>query len=201
MAQNFFLITIYGENGIPKGPYSKYINPLWVKEVNSQVGSANGNGAVVTGANATVQYYQAGPAGGSFINYQVSQTEAELIAAINGASPALTNRVAVSIPATATMAEGDLAKGYVVTTSAAATTITTRTFAQISAELGAEAGATYDWVLNNVGGANTVTITPGANITAASALTGGTDMTVASTELAVFRITFAASSATIARLV
>jgi hypothetical protein len=155
----------------------------------------------VSGANSKIEYHRSGPAGGSYFVYYVSETVTEIEALVNGASPALTNRVAVSIPATATMAEGDLAKGYVVTTSAAATTITTRTFAQISAELGAEAGATYDWVLNNVGGANTVTITPGANITAASALTGGTDMTVASTELAVFRITFAASSATIARLV
>lgn len=155
----------------------------------------------VSGANTKIEYHRSGPAGGSYFVYYVSETVTEIEALINGASPALTNRTAIAINVTGTMAEGDLSKGYITSTSAAAVGITTRTFAQIVAELGAGAGSTYDFVIDNVSGANTVTLTPGANITAASALTGGNDMTVASTELAVFRLTFSSAAATVARLV
>lgn len=194
MAQNLILVTVYGENKTAiSTPYSKYINPLWIKEINSQTNS-------ISGANSAIQYFLSGPAGGSFVTLQVSQTQAELVAAANGASPALTNRTAVAINVTGTMSSGDLAKGYITSTSPAAVGITTRTFAQIVTELGASAGSTYDWVVDNISGANVVTITPGANITASSALTGGNDMTLSAGEIGVFRITFGAAAAIISRL-
>lgn len=203
---NAIQITVVGLNQVPNTTLGDVIvstNGLVVVE----------NTYGISGANCTVIVPKT-PTGGGFNNYQVSETMAALLLEINADTTVdlsnvgtfttsgfatfgagqITKRTAVAINATNTMADGDMKLGYITSTSAAATAITTRTATQLATELGATAGATYEFVVNNVSGASTVTITPGAGLTAASAITGGTDMTIAATEIAAFRIVFVSTT-------
>lgn len=153
----------------------------------------------VAGANSTV-IIPAGPAGGGVVQYQVTETQEEILATANGAAPSLINRTAVAINATATMADGDMSKGLITSTSAAATSITLRTATQLATELGAKRGSTYEFVVDNTAGASTVTLVVGSGITAASDLTGGTDLTVSASAtigVGVFKLTFFSTTAAI----
>lgn len=116
----------------------------------------------------------------------------------NTMAPIPTLPTAVAINSSATMSAGDWRKGLVTSTSAAGTAITTRTATELAAELGAGPGSLAYLVINNVDGASTVTLTPGSGVTAASAVTGGDDMTLATTEIGVFLLTFV--STTVAQL-
>lgn len=191
MAQNLILVTVYGENKTAiSTPYSKYINPLWIKEINSQTNN-------ITGANSAIQYFLSGPAGGSFVTLQVSQTQAELVAAANGSSTALVNRTAVAFPSSATIALGDMSKGLFTNTGASgAVNITLRTATELAAELGASVGSTYEFVVATPV-AQAATVVVGSGITGVSDLTGGTDLSVSASGAGVFKLTFLSTTAAI----
>lgn len=68
-----------------------------------------------------------------------------------------TNQAAINSTASATAAQ--IATGYITSTSGAATTITMPTTTLIAAAIGATAGSTFDFWIDNTAGANTVTLT------------------------------------------
>lgn len=116
-----------------------------------------------------------------------------------GAS-AETGRV-VAINATATATAEDIHGGLITSTSAAATSITTPTATALASFKGAGRGYSFDFSIDNSAGANTVTLVLGAGLTAASALTGGTTLTVAAGAVGRFRVQFvSATAAVIARM-
>jgi len=121
-------------------------------------------------------------------------------------SPVLDNpigvhRTTVSIPATATATPAQIAAGYIITTSAAATTITLPTGTLLGAAVNAIKGTTLDFFVDNTGGANTVTIAVAVNgiLSTAAVDTAGSfgDLTVASgvTGLARYTIMFSSPTA------
>lgn len=113
-------------------------------------------------------------------------------------SPAL--RTASAINATATATAAQVATSYITSTSAAATTITLPTGTLLGAALNATAGSTFDLIVDNTAGANTVTMavatngikSDAANTTAASF----GQLTVASGATGLARFTIMFSSAT-----
>ncbi len=116
-------------------------------------------------------------------------------------TPIITHRTTAAIPATATATAAEVATGYIVCTSAAATTITLPTGTLLGAGLNANAGTVHDLFIDNTGGANTVTIAVATNgiLSSAAADTAGSfgDLTVASgvTGLAQYRIMFSSTTA------
>jgi len=115
-------------------------------------------------------------------------------------TPIVTHPVAAAINATATATAAEVATGYITSTSAATTTITLPTGTLLGAALGAVAGTVFDLIIDNVGGANTVTIAVGANtiLSTGAADTAGSfgDLTVASGITGLARYTFIFNSAT-----
>lgn len=115
--------------------------------------------------------------------------------------PIFTNQAPAAINATATATAGEVASGYITSTSAAATTITLPTGTLLGAELNAVKGTVLDLFIDNTGGANTVTIAVATNgiISTAGTDTAGSfgDLTVASgvTGLACYRIMFSSPTA------
>jgi len=116
-------------------------------------------------------------------------------------TPTITHRTTAAIPATATATVAEVATGYIITTSAAATTITLPTGTLLGAALGATKGTVFDLFIDNTGGANTVTIAVATNgiLSTAAADTAGSfgDLTIASgvTGLGQFRLMFSSATA------
>tara|TARA_R100000951_G_scaffold74152_1_gene62485 strand:- start:806 stop:1219 length:414 start_codon:yes stop_codon:yes gene_type:complete len=81
---------------------------------------------------------------------------------------------ASAINATATATAAEVATGYITSTSAAGTSITFPTGTLLGAELQATAGTVLDLVVDNTGGASTVTMVVGTNaiLSAAAAAVG-----------------------------
>lgn len=106
-----------------------------------------------------------------------------------------------AINATATATAGEVASGYITSTSAAATTITLPTGTLLGAELNAVKGTVMDLFIDNTAGANTVTIAVAVNgiLSTGAADTAGSfgDLTVASgvTGLARYTIMFSSPTA------
>ena len=115
-------------------------------------------------------------------------------------SPRLAHTPA-AINATATATAGEVASGYITSTSAAATTITLPTGTLLGAELNAVKGTVMDLFIDNTAGANTVTIAVAVNgiLSTGAADTAGSfgDLTVASgvTGLARYTIMFSSPTA------
>lgn len=105
-----------------------------------------------------------------------------------------------AINATATATAAQVATGYITSTSAAGTTITLPTGTLLGTAIGATAGTVFDLIVDNTGGASTVTIavatngikSDAANTTAASF----GQLTVASGATGLARFTLMFSSAT-----
>jgi hypothetical protein len=113
------------------------------------------------------------------------------------------NRVPVAINATATATAAQFAQGYITSTSAAATTITTPTASALATRLNATQGTTCFITIDNTAGANTVTLALGSGFTLLNDITGSTTLTVVSgtAGVATWKITFASTSAaTISRI-
>jgi hypothetical protein len=116
-------------------------------------------------------------------------------------TPIITHRTTAAIPATATATAAQVATGYIVCTSAAATTITLPTGTLLGAGLEAKAGTVHDLFIDNTAGANTVTIAVATNgiLSSAAVDTAGSfgDLTVAAgaTGLAQYRIMFSSPTA------
>lgn len=115
-------------------------------------------------------------------------------------SPRLAHTPA-AINATATATAGEVASGYITSTSAAAVTITLPTETLLGAELNAVRGTVMDLFIDNTAGANTVTIAVATNgiLSTGAADTAGSfgDLTVASgvTGLARYTIMFSSPTA------
>jgi len=107
------------------------------------------------------------------------------------------NRTASAINATATATAAQTATGYITSTSAAATSITLPTATLLATQLGATAGSSFDLIVDNTAGANTVTMVAGSGMTAQSAVTGGTTLTVASGHIGVFKFVFSSPTAAV----
>jgi len=99
-------------------------------------------------------------------------------------------------PATATLTAAQLAQKYIITTSAAATTLTLPTAVLLQAALGAVQGTKFSFTVDNTGGANTVTVAVGVGIVAgAGAITGNTTLTVPAGQFGEFAIIFKSATA------
>jgi hypothetical protein len=115
-------------------------------------------------------------------------------------SGSITHATSAEINATATATAAQVAKGYITSTSAAATVITLPTGTLLGAALGAVQGTVFDLYIDNTAGANTVTIAVAVNgiLSTAAADTAGSfgDLTVASGVTGLARFTLMFSSAT-----
>ena len=109
-----------------------------------------------------------------------------------------TTSAAINATAVATAAE--VATGYITSTSAAATSITFPTGTLLGAELQATAGTVLDVVVDNTGGASTVTMVVGVNaiVSDAGTTTAASfgDLTIAAGVTGMARYTLLFSSAT-----
>jgi len=110
------------------------------------------------------------------------------------------NHTAAAVNVTATVTAAQLKTGVLSSTSVAAVAATLPTAAALLAVLtGAAAGTWFDFAVDNSAGANTVTVTASASITAATAvITGGATLTVAAGAVGLFRVYF--TSATVAKV-
>jgi plasmid maintenance system antidote protein VapI len=133
------------------------------------------------------EFYKGGGANGTiFTGLLPFQT------AVKGHEP-----VSINVTATATAAQ--IKAGVIKSLSAAAVALTLPTAALLAAALDAREGTWFDFAVDNSAGANTVTVTASASITAATAVvTGGATLTVASGAVGLFRIYF--SSITVAKI-
>lgn len=117
-------------------------------------------------------------------------------AGIKTTTPVIASNTASAINATATASAAQVATGLITSTSAAATAITFPSAASLLSALGNSAQSWFDLAVDNSAGANTVTMTPSASITAATAVvTGGDTLTVASGAVGLFRIYFTSATA------
>ena len=113
------------------------------------------------------------------------------------------NRTGVAINATATATTAQIASGYITSTSAAATAITLPTATTLATALGAAAGTSFRFIVDNTAGADTVTIVVGTGITVlpAPVIIGTDTLTVATLNLAIFELVFTSeTAATIIRI-
>lgn len=114
----------------------------------------------------------------------------------------LEGHVASAINSTATATAAQVATGYITSTSGAATTITLPTGTLLGAALGATAGDTFELIIDNTAGANTVTIAVAVNgiLSAAAAAGSGAGaglLTVPSgvTGIGAFKLMFSSATA------
>ena len=103
----------------------------------------------------------------------------------------------VAINATATATAAQILTGYITSTSAAAVALTLPTATELGTALGASAGTSFEFIVDNTAGANTVTVTVAAGITAiTSPITGGATLTVSTANaVGVFRLVFQSATA------
>ena len=113
-------------------------------------------------------------------------------------APLVMNRTGVTVDVTAVVTADQLTGGLFTSTSAAAVSLTLPTATLAATALGAARGTTFDFIVDNGVGADTVTVVAGSGMTASSALTGGTTLTVATGVVGQFRLYF--QSGTTAKL-
>jgi hypothetical protein len=94
-----------------------------------------------------------------------------------------------------------LAGGFVTSTSAATVTATLPTATLLATQLGAAAGTSFEFIVDNSAGANTVTVAVNTGITVGTtSLTGGDSLTISTAQVVgVFRLTFTSTTAAILR--
>ena len=159
-----------------------------------------GNGTSETTGQTTVYVKTTNKFGeieitGLLVNTPIATLITTVFPSISTVVGLTTNRVATAINSTATATAAQTATGYITSTSAAATSITLPTATLLAAQLNANAGSSFDLVVDNTAGSNTVTMVVGSGIVAASAITGGTTLTVASGAIGVFKIVFSSTTA------
>lgn len=138
------------------------------------------------------------------IRYNITTGSLEYVSVAGVGTLYVKKPVASAINSTNTATAAQVATGLITSTSGAATSITLPTATQLATQLGAVRGSHFEFIVDNTAGANTVTMIAGSGITVASALTGGTTLTVPATTsgIAIFRVTFASTiAATLARIV
>jgi hypothetical protein len=164
----------------------------------------------VTGALCTIIVPNS-QVGGGFMNFYSSQSLDTVLANINGATTSEGSAIfsqgilvehanTAAVNATATISAAELAKGYVTSTSAAATTITLPTATLLGTQLGATKGTVFTFYVDNTAGANTVTVAVGVGIVTQSVLTGGETLTIANSAtegIGTFQIVFSSATAAV----
>jgi hypothetical protein len=162
----------------------------------------------VAGALCTI-IVPASQVGGGFTNFQSSQSLDTVLANINGATTSEGSAIfsqgilvehanTAAVNASATISAAELAKGYVTSTSALATTITLPTATLLGTQLGASKGTVFTFYVDNTAGANTVTVAVGVGIVTQSVLTGGETLTIANSAtegIGTFQIVFSSATA------
>lgn len=110
---------------------------------------------------------------------------------------------ATAFNTTGTLTAAQLSTGYITSTSVAAVTATLPTATLLATQLGAAAGTTFDFIVDNHSGANTVTVAVGAGDTSITpVVTGEGTLTVASGTIGQFRLVFtSATTAFLARTI
>ena len=108
---------------------------------------------------------------------------------------------ATAINATATATAANIKGGLITSTSALATSITLPTATLLGTALNATKGTSFDFIVDNTAGANTVTIVVGVGIVAAApVITGGATLTVAASAtqgIGIFRVVFSSAEAAV----
>lgn len=119
------------------------------------------------------------------------------ISGLSKLGPVVEKHTASAINASATATAAQIATGYITSTSALATSITLPTAAELVAVLGATAGSSFEFIVDNSAGANTVTIVGVASITVNTpAITGGATLTVSTANaVGIFRLIFTSTTA------
>lgn len=141
--------------------------------------------------------------GGTLVNtvgtngiYPIGINEAVTNVGIQAAQPIVQSRVAVAKNSTGSATAAELSGGLITSTSAAAVALTLPTATALATQIGAIRGTTFEFVVDNISGANTVTVTVASGITAVTAVVTGSDtLTVASGVAGMFRLYFTSTSA------
>ncbi len=116
--------------------------------------------------------------------------------ALNGVTILKPTAAAINSTGAATAAQ--IAGGLITSTSAAATAITTPTATAIAAVIGAARGTSFELVIDNSVGADTVTLTlDGSIVVETAVITGGDTLTIASGKVGIFKIYFISGVAAI----
>lgn len=157
------------------------------------------NGFYRIGAN----HYAAAVGGSKVVDYGASGvTVTGAFTSTTQSVPTIT-RTGTAINTTATVTAAQLAGGLLTSTSAAAVTMTLPTATAMASQIGATQGTTFDFVVDNSAGSNTVTVAVGSGIVA-SGFPGTNTLTLANSATigtAVFRLTFiSTTAATLARI-
>jgi len=129
--------------------------------------------------------------------YKVIKQIADLLNSIILNGTIIRRPSTVAINATATATVDQILSGYITSTSAAATSITTPTATALATALGAVRGTSFDFMIDNSAGANTVTLVLDGSITVNTpAITGGAALTVSvANAIGTFRIVFTSTTA------
>lgn len=173
------IATVDGAAATPSHTFNTQPDMGYYKVSSTQLGISV-SGALQGGWNAS----------GVFVD---SITEKTTGSGITLAKAIIRKTTAAAINSTNTATAAQVAGGLITSTSGAATSITLPTATQLATQLGAVQGTSFEFIVDNTAGANTVTIVVGSGITAVSALTGGTSLTIAQSAtsgVAVFRLTF-----------
>jgi len=102
-----------------------------------------------------------------------------------------------AINTSATVTAAQLAGGTLTSTSAAGVTMTLPLATAFATQIAAVQGTSFEFVVDNSAGANTVTVATNTGFSAASVITGGTTLTVNSGTIGTFRIYYESSSTAI----
>lgn len=112
-------------------------------------------------------------------------------------TPALTKRVAVAANVTQTLSAGPFTNGFYTSTSAAAVSLTLPTATALATALGASRGSTFEFIIDNTAGSNTVTVVVNTGITLPGTvvITDSNTLTVAAANVGVFKLVFTSGTA------
>lgn len=187
-------------NSIKIAPSNQPVStPLPVIVGSDAVISMEGNGTSETTGQTTVYVKTTNKFGeieitGLLVNTPIATLIATVFPSISTVLGLTTNRVASAINSTATATAAQVATGYITSTSGAATSITLPTATLLAAQLNANAGSSFDLIVDNSQGSSTVTMVVGSGIAAASVITGGTTLTLATRTVGLFKIIFTSTT-------
>lgn len=160
----------------------------WSDECCGTVGTAGGALRVSSGGDL-----QTTGEDGSQTNFGIGSTTANVV--IDKA--VVQNRVPVAANITQTLSAAGLSGGAITSTSAGVVSLTLPTATALATEIGATRGTTFEFIIDNSVGASVVTVVVGAGITVPGTvvITGSATLTVAATEVGVFKLVFVSTTA------
>lgn len=178
-----------GSVGAPSVTFDTQSNMGLYKVSSTQLGVSVG-GALKGGFNASGLFTSA-------IAEQISGSGITL------SQNTISQRASTAVNITGSISAAAVVKGLITSTSAATVTATLDTAANIGTAASAVQGTVLDFFVDNIAGANIVTVAVNTGITAITAvITGGATLTVAAGTVAQFRLYFtSASVAKLARII